>query len=277
MSGFFYTSFPRTHPLTNVVIDADDMNDEQAENAVNTTPLNVSNGFLRRNKPIHHDESAHISFPTLDVAATAKDHARHLISQRGFEDILQACRPRNRWEYGSGLPVSLSNLLKTFSPDVHHSMQPSEQVIALDQAGRLSPQRSSSRTKNLEWGAVSFDEFNMSKVSPLQRSQFHRMRTSSLSDSSSESSFTSIGNHMFVSSGVHLQSQTSLTLEAGQNSTLHRNDSSASLDMDGENPQEDNGNAVSLIERMMREHDDHAFSGRSGRVSPTNSFANSFK
>jgi len=268
--------FPSHRSLSNY-IDADDINDGQAENAVNITPWNISNGFLRRNNPINYDESASISFPTTDMEATAKDHARHLISQRGFEDILQACRPRNRGEYGSGLPISLSNLLKTFSPDVHHTMQPSEQMIALDQAGRLSPQRSSSRTKNLEWGAVSFDEFNISKVSSLQRSQFHRMSTS-LSDSSSASSFTSIGNHMFVSSGVHLQSTTSLIFEAGQASTQHhRNDSSASLDMmDGGNPQEDVGYA-SVLERMMREHDDHAFSGRSGRVSPTNSFANSFK
>ena len=94
------------------MIDADDVNDEQDENDIYNTPWNVSNGFLRRNKPIHHDESAPISFPTTDVAATAKDHAIHLISQRGFEDILQACRPRNRGEYGSGLPISLSNLLK---------------------------------------------------------------------------------------------------------------------------------------------------------------------
>ena len=269
----------RVHSLMSY-IDADDVNDEQGENDANATPWIVSNGFLRRNKPIHHDESTPISFPTSDVAATAKDHVRHLISQRGFEDILQACRPRNRGEYGSGLPASLSNLLKAFSPDVYHSMHPSEQMIVLDQAGRLSPQRTSSRAKNLEWGAVSFDEFNMSKVSSsLQRSQsqFHRLSTS-LSDSSSASSFASIGSQYKSMSGMHLQSTTSLTLETGQTSTLHGDDSLASLDIDGENPQEDNGNHVSMIERMMREHDEHAFSGRSGRVSPTNSFANrSFK
>eukprot|EP00985_Skeletonema_marinoi_P001573 scaffold629_cov156-Skeletonema_marinoi.AAC.1 len=259
--------------------DADDVNDEQDENDIDNAPWNVSNGFLRRNKPIHHDESAPISFPTTDVAATAKDHARHLISQRGFEDILQACRPRNRGEYGSGLPISLSNLLKKCSPNVDHSMQASEQMIALDQSGRYSPQRSS-RAKNLEWGAVSFDEFNMSRVSSsLQRSQFHRMSTS-LSDSSSASSFTSMGSSMFVpqsTSGMHLQSTTSLSLEVGQHSTLNHDDSSTSLGIDGENPQEDNGNPLSAIQRMMREHDENAFSGRSGRVSPTNSvFGNSF-
>ncbi len=266
-----------------MMIDVDDSNDEQDENDGSDTPWDVSNGFLRRRKPINHDQSAPTSFPSSDVAATAKDHARHLISQRGFEDILQACRPRNRGEYGSGLPVSLSNLLRKFSPNGNNSMQASDQMINLDQPGGsnyYSPQRSS-RAKNLEWGAVSFDDFNMTKVSSsLQRSQFYRM-SASLSDSSSASSFTSIGSSMFVSqsmSGMHLQSTTSLSVEAGQTSAINRDDSSTSLDIDGENPQEDNGKSTSMIEKMMREHDENAFSGGSGRVSPTNSvFASSFR
>lgn len=264
------------------MIDADDANDEQDENDVDDTPWDVSNGFLRRSKPINHDQSAPTSFPSSDVATTAKDHARHLISQRGFEDILQACRPRNRGEYGSGLPISLSNLLRKFSPNGNNSIT-SEQMVNLDQTGGsnyYSPQRSS-RAKNLEWGAVSFDDFNITKVSSsLQRSQYYRM-SASLSDSSSASSFTSIGSSMFVSqsmSGVHLQSTTSLSVEAGQTSAINHDDSSTSLDIDGENPQEDNGNSTSMIEKMMREHDENAFSGGSGRASPTNSvFASSFK
>ena len=153
-------------------------------------------------------------------------------------------------------------------------------MINLDQSGRFSPQRSS-RAKNLEWGAVSFDEFNMAKVSSsLQRSQFYRM-SASLSDSSSASSFTSIGSSMFVpqsTNGMHLQSTTSLSLGSGQPSVLNHVDSSTSLEIDVENPQEDNGKLTSVIEKMMREHDENAFSGKSGRVSPTNSvFANSFK
>ena len=110
----------------------DDVNDEQHESNVDSTPWDVSNGFLRRNKPIYHDQSAPISVPTSDVGATAtaKDHARHLISQRGFEDILQACRPRNRGEYGSGLPISLSNLLRKFSPNMNHSIQASEKTFS---------------------------------------------------------------------------------------------------------------------------------------------------
>ena len=277
----YYASFHSVLTQNNLIVGSDDVNDEQHENNVDSTPWDVSNGFLRRNKPIYHDQSAPISVPTSDVGATAtaKDHARHLISQRGFEDILQACRPRNRGEYGSGLPISLSNLLRKFSPNINHSIQASEKTFSLDQSGGLSPQRSS-RAKNLEWGAVSFDEFNMTKVSSsLQRSQFYRM-SASLSDSSSASSFTSLGSSMFVSqtaSGMHLQSTMSLSLEGGQPSAINHVDSSPSLD-DVENPQEDNGNPASILERMMQEHDANAFSVKSGRESPTNSvFASSFK
>ena len=106
--------------------------------------------------------------------------------------------------------------------------------------------------------------------------------STSLSESSSASSFASIGSSMLVpqpTGGIHLQSTTSLNLEAGQvTPTLHHDDSSTTLDIDGENPQEDHGNSISMIEKMMREHDEHTFSGRNGRVSPTNStFAGSFK
>lgn len=67
------------------VTDADDAKDEQGENDTNTNP-SVSNGFLWRSKPACRDN---VSTPLTDEVATAKDHARHLISQRNFEDILQ--------------------------------------------------------------------------------------------------------------------------------------------------------------------------------------------
>ena len=150
----------------------------------------------------------------------------------------------------------------------------SGQVVALDQAGRLTPQRSSARAKNFEWGAVNFDEFNMNKLSSsVQRAQFLRMSTSG-SDSSSASSFTSIGSHIHQSmSGTYLQSTVSL----GGQSNVVGDDSSTTLDIDSENPQGDNADPILMMKKMMREHDKQAFSGRSGRVSPTNSFANSFK
>lgn len=211
-----------------------------------------------------------MSLLSSDVVATENEHARHFISQRGFEEILQACRPRNRGEYGSGLPISLSTVIKKFSPDVHHSMQSSEQMIALVRQERLSCHKSSSRAKNLESGARSFDEFNVRKLSPSPlRPQPHRMSTGS--DSSSASSFNSMGSNMILShpmSGVYLQSTTSL----GDDSTT-----SLGIDAHGENPQEDNENPALIIESMMREHDKHAFTGRSGKISPANSFANSFK
>ena len=74
-------------------------------------------------------------------------------------------------------------------------------------------------------------------------------------------------------SGTYLQSTASL----GGQSNVVGDDSSTTLDIDGENPQGDNADPILMMKKMMREHDEQAFSGRSGRVSPTNSFANSFK
>lgn len=72
------------HACTYDVTGADDAK-EQGENDTNNNS-SVSNGFLRRNKPACRDN---VSTPLSDEVATAKDHARHLISQRNFEDILQ--------------------------------------------------------------------------------------------------------------------------------------------------------------------------------------------
>ena len=244
----------------------------------NETPWHASNGFLKRNTPNFFVAPEILPAP----ANSARQQYRHLISDRGFEDILQACRPRNRGEYGSGLPVPLAILLKKTVPKGNVDRYPlktsldrdSQQHVPLGEVGCLTPHRTmhTSRSRYLEWGAVNFDDYTHKRLNNSQQTQSNRSLSGS--QSSPSSSFTSIGSYMLPSQllGIsHLQSTTSL--EGGGHSVSssggdthmtthkkhHSDGSMATLD-DDEIPSLEKVQTFSAIQKLMADHDKSIFS-----------------
>jgi len=56
-----------------------------------------------------------LALPLPKNESTKNDKYRHFLSDRDFEDILAACRPRNHGEYMSALPSALVATLKIFN------------------------------------------------------------------------------------------------------------------------------------------------------------------
>lgn len=263
----------------------------QSENEALAQSWHASNGFLKRHTP-----PSSITAPNIqpDSANTSKHHYKHLISDRGFEDILQACRPRNRGDYGSGLPESLTILLRKNNPngcneakdteDCHRwkamASQGSQQLVNGD--GILTPQRAihASRSRFLEWGAVDFDEFTFKRSNNSHQPQHIRSRSLSGSQSSPASSFASIGSykipsHLLLGSS-HLQSTTSL--DGGQsiassggdhhNLDMHhqpRHSDGSLVTLDDDESHETlgipkNGQCIPSIHQLMADHDKNTFS-----------------
>ena len=87
---------------------------ESLETSSNNPVTILSHGFIFRP-----------SRPTQDTRAEEADKSeskktekcRHFLSDRDFDDILAACRPRNHGEYMSALPSTLLAVLKIFSDD----------------------------------------------------------------------------------------------------------------------------------------------------------------
>mmetsp|Transcript_54724 Transcript_54724/g.163590 ORF Transcript_54724/g.163590 Transcript_54724/m.163590 type:complete len:2342 (-) Transcript_54724:20-7045(-) len=108
------------------------------------------------------------------VKTHAQKQQRHLISGREFEDILEACRPRNR---GDTIPSSLVTLLqkskisksqpnrlarKAHKPSQHTKAKAPAAVEHEDSARNSSGIKPSESTVSMhlqEWGAVNFDDF----------------------------------------------------------------------------------------------------------------------
>jgi len=239
----------------------------------NDTPWHASNGFLKRHSP-----DSFVAPETMPVPSNPmRQQYRHLISGRGFEDILQACRPRNRGEYGSGLPVALTTLLKKARPNSDSDMhtqkstfdRDSQQLVPFGDMGPTTPQRT--RARYLEWGAVNFDDYTRKLL--ISSQQIQSNRSLSGSQSSPTSSFTSIGSYRFPMHllGIsHLQSTTSL--EGGGQSLsssdhpnpLHRNNHSdgsmATLDNYEMQSDAECGQTYSAIQKFMADHDNGTFS-----------------
>ena len=132
-------------------------------------------------------------------------------------------------EYGSGLPTSLSSLLRKNAHDsvtnnaqatnlnpLHIATRKEIYGHSLDELGRLSHHQTvhSSRAHYLEWGAVNFDDLVMKRLHNPQQATPHHFRSNSGSQHASpSSSVSSIGSYMMISqtfSLSHLQSSTSL-------------------------------------------------------------------
>jgi len=231
---------------------------------------NASNGFLERNTP--DSFAAPKIQPT--PASRARQKYKHLISDRGFEDISQACRPRNR--DGSGLPVSLAILLRKTVPDVNgdakgargRQLQKASSDRDHQQLDPTSPQHAinASRSRYLEWGAVDFDDFAHKR---LNNSQQTSNRSFSGSQSSPSSSFNSIGSYRQNPTsqllGIsHLQSTTSLS-----------NSSMTTLEIEEMQKEDDifaseKGQTLSAIQKLMTNHDKSTFSSTPNANHPKN-------
>jgi len=243
--------------------DDDILADAKSVNAIQREDETVaaSNGFLKRNIT----DSYVVPEIQLSSPSLVRQQYRHLISDRGFEDILQACRPRNRGEYGSGLPASLSVILKKCAA-----------VGNRDQDSLLiQTTANASRSKYLEWGAVNFDDFTRKRLMTSSQ-KLPSNRSLSGSQSSPSSSFTSIGSYKFPSHllGISLlQSTTSLdggvqsvSSGGGDNQlSMHKEHSDGSMTtLDNEEMQiAEEGQTLSAIAKIMADHDKSAFTGSS--------------
>ena len=119
------------------------------------------------------------------TTSATQNHQRHLISDRDFEDILEACRPRNRGESIGGMPSALTSLLRKFgntstskaNKNICSSDSQSKGSITNASAGDLetSPACTSSLSmsnvnpsnENVqieEWGSVSFDALDYGTI-----------------------------------------------------------------------------------------------------------------
>ena len=258
-------------------IDVKNANAAQREN---DSTWHASNGFLQRSAPdtlvMPKDQPA--------PANLSRQQYKHLISDRGFEDILQACRPRNRGEYGSGLPTSLTTLLKKAVPgnkiEVKETKDRHRQKAGVDhqrseQLVPLTPHKHASRSRLPEWGAVNFDDFTRERLNNSQQTPKLNRSFSGGSGCSPSSSFASIGSFRFPSHLIsHLQSTASLDggghseSSGGENSPPPKRYSSdgsmATLDEDMQQGSEasprEKSQSLSDIQKLMAEHDKNTFS-----------------
>lgn len=161
---------------------------------------------------------------------------KHLISGREFEDILQACRPRYRGDYGTGLPLPLP--LATLLQKVV--------AIGANFNTDLPQLHDHSRSQHLERGAVSSQQ--------------------------ASSSFTNNGSHLFhrfssqLLDSSHLQQPRSF--EAGEIRDLSVGATRVSLENAlecGEGSQDERDHrsstlhTLSDIRKLMADHDKKIF------------------
>jgi len=163
-------------------------------------------------------------------APTGKSHSqrqqRHLISSRNFEDILEACRPRNRGDTLSAFPSALAllvpnNAASTAEDDgaqiKSEAADDAAPNVVSDERGVPSPQIDAYKSSDLEpvseWGAINFETAGgeslahiaegSSSISPagvtIMEEYVHRDKTRAGSDKSSSpsSSFSSHHSSMF--------------------------------------------------------------------------------
>ncbi len=215
------------------------------------------NGFLKRNKSVQFPPGIHP-----DPGNPAMHQHKHLISDREFEDIVQACRPRYRGEHGIGLPVSLAALLEKGTPKANPMTELSPlqgacrgQVKSPPNTECLNPHRTGSY--HLEWGAVNFDtDFNHNGFVIKSQQASYRFIPESLASPSS--SFTNVGSHLFHRySSQHLDTphlQSPRSLEA-----FRRLDSSVDTLV---SVQKKTLHTLAEIRKIMADHDESVFYNR---------------
>ena len=130
------------------------------------------NGFVVRMPAVEVDTN---ETPRQPIASgleaetpTGKSHSqrqqRHLISSRNFEDILEACRPRNRGDTLAAFPSALALLVPNNTGEEDDTQTMSEALNAVSGGRELSsPQIDAYEHKSCdlepvsEWGAINFE------------------------------------------------------------------------------------------------------------------------
>jgi len=139
------------------------------------------NGFVARGTETTVDTpSASLPRPAVGgvgITAAGRSHSqrqqRHLINSRDFEDILEACRPRNRGQTFSSVPSALALLLPTTARSCDASVVKDDEVetvLATDTKRNSFQSETVDDRWSLdtvsEWGAVDFEGFG-DKASPI--------------------------------------------------------------------------------------------------------------
>ena len=260
-------------------------NNDDGEDEPHVQTWSASNGFLKRiNNSSVIQETTQQPVP---IGSARQQRYKNLIRDRGFEDILQACRPRSRGEYGSGLPISLTNLLKKVARPVTITRsetddnlkmanlnRDSQQLASLGDMARTSPQHAldTSKSRYLEWGTVNFDAFPQRRFSNAQHQPYNTLNRS-FSGSHGSSPSSSLGSYRFPShllSISHLQSTASLGSDGQSVSSGHQsNGSMATPDNEQDAP-----SGIDELKKFMSDFDTSTFSNtptgvhaKSGNVS----------
>jgi len=259
-------------------LDATNANDD-GEDEPHVQTWSASNGFLKRNN--YSSVIQETTQQPMPIGSARQQRYKNLIRDRGFEDILQACRPRSRGEYGSGLPVSLTNLLKKVARPVTITRsetddnlkmanlnRDSQQLASLGDMARLSPQRAldTSKSRYLEWGTVNFDTFPpQRRFSNTQHQSYNNTLNRSFSGSHGSSPSSSLGSYRFPSyllSISHLQSTASLGSDGQSVSSGHQsNGSMATPDNEQDTP-----SGIDELKKFMSDFDTSTFSNTSTGV-----------
>ena len=260
-------------------------NNDDGEDEAHVQTWSASNGFLKRN---NNPSVIQESQQPMPIGSARQQRYKNLIRDRGFEDILQACRPRSRGEYGSGLPISLTNLLKKVARPVTITRsetddnlkmanlnRDSQQLASLGDMARSSPQRAldTSKSRYLEWGTVNFDAFPQRRFSNTQHQPYNNTLNRSFSGSHGSSPSSSLGSYRFPShllSISHLQSTASLGSDGQSVSSGHQsNGSMATPDNEQDAP-----SGIDELKKFMSDFDTSTFSNtptgvhaKSGNVS----------
>jgi len=96
----------------------------------------------------------------MKASSTSAMQQRHLISGRGFEDILEACRPRNRSETVSGMPKALVSQLRLFGligSKKRKEVKTCDKTTQKDNDKDLLAEDDNLKNDLVEWGSANFD------------------------------------------------------------------------------------------------------------------------
>ena len=138
-----------------------------------TGAMRFPNGFVVRVPTKVEVVKSETPRPGMETEArTGKSHSqrqqRHLISSRNFEDILEACRPRNRGDTLSAFPAALallvSNNISVEEESAQIKSKGTDDAVPSADGGQRAPpstQVDAYKTSDLEpvseWGAIDFE------------------------------------------------------------------------------------------------------------------------
>ena len=225
--------------VDDLVTDTDNPNQgEKNDKKANAQTWSASNGFLKREIP----ESFYA--PEIQTTETnpARESYKQLIADRGFQDILRACRPTFRGEYGY-LPETLTDLLQRYSCKFCHGemRQPSQMTTCRHQ----DTSSSDTNWRDLEWGAVDFDnDFRDVKESEYSMGSFVFDKSHSKADITSLQLPPSLDGSVSSGDGDS---------QIGKRRRQSSFSSSFSLEEDEEDP-------LSALTKFMDDHDENVFS-----------------